>query len=81
MISDKERDIQAATEKLRNKMAEMENEKEGLNSEIERLKAKLHESLTGLQAATRLGDQLETKSAQINDLKEQGNYYFYQQLF
>lgn len=53
-------------------MDEMQHKNNALNSEIDRLNAKLNESLAGLQAAARLGDQLETKSAQINDLKEQG---------
>ncbi|XP_048000222.1 thyroid receptor-interacting protein 11-like isoform X2 [Leguminivora glycinivorella] len=68
---DKERDIHAATEKIRNKMEDLKKENGGLQKEIEKLNVKLQESLAGLQAATRLGDQLETKTAQINDLKEQ----------
>ncbi|XP_013184726.2 thyroid receptor-interacting protein 11 isoform X1 [Amyelois transitella] len=68
---DKERDIQTATEKIRNKMEDMKLENVALNEEISRLGMKLEESLAGLRAATRLGDQVETKTAQINDLKEQ----------
>ncbi|XP_073965940.1 LOW QUALITY PROTEIN: uncharacterized protein [Choristoneura fumiferana] len=68
---DKERDVHAATEKIRNKMEDLRKENGGLQAEINRLNDKLQESLVGLQAATRLGDQLETKTAQINDLKEQ----------
>ncbi|XP_047513867.1 thyroid receptor-interacting protein 11-like [Pieris napi] len=68
---DKERDIHAATERIRNKMDEIRRENQGLQEEIGRLKAKLEESIAGLQAAARLGDQVETKTAQINDLKEQ----------
>ncbi|XP_063630458.1 thyroid receptor-interacting protein 11 [Cydia splendana] len=68
---DKERDIHTATEKIRNKMEDLKKENDGLQKGIEKLNVKLQESLAGLQAATRLGDQLETKTAQINDLKEQ----------
>lgn len=53
-------------------MEDLRRENGGLQAEINRLNDKLQESLVGLQAATRLGDQLETKTAQINDLKEQG---------
>ncbi|CAK1549153.1 unnamed protein product [Leptosia nina] len=68
---DKERDIQAATEKIRNKMEDVKHQNLNLQGEISRLNAKLEESIAGLQAASRLGDQVETKTAQINDLKEQ----------
>ncbi|XP_053620600.1 thyroid receptor-interacting protein 11-like isoform X2 [Plodia interpunctella] len=68
---DKEREIHAATEKIRNKMEDMKHENSALQNEISRLGVKLEESLAGLRAATRLGDQVETKAAQINDLKEQ----------
>lgn len=70
--TDKERDIHSATEKIRNKMEALKVENRGLRIEIEKLNTKLEEVLAGLQAATRLGDQVETKTAQINDLKEQG---------
>ncbi|CAH2061729.1 unnamed protein product, partial [Iphiclides podalirius] len=68
---EKERDIAAATEKIRKKMEDTKNLNQRLQDEIARLNAKLEESLAGLQAASRLGDQVETKTAQINDLKEQ----------
>lgn len=53
-------------------MEDTKNQNLKLHDEIARLNAKLEESLAGLQAAVRLGDQVETKTAQINDLKEQG---------
>ncbi|XP_037876051.1 thyroid receptor-interacting protein 11 [Bombyx mori] len=68
---DKERDVHAATEKIRNKMEELKHRNNDLQDEIARLNAKVQEALAGLQAASRLGDQVETKTAQINDLKEQ----------
>ncbi|XP_039761412.1 thyroid receptor-interacting protein 11-like isoform X2 [Pararge aegeria] len=68
---DKERDVFCATEKIRNKMEDVKRQNEALKYEIDRLNGKLEESVAGLKAATRLGDQVETKSAQINDLKEQ----------
>lgn len=76
LITDKERDIQTATEKIRNKMEDLKRQNSSLHDEITRLNNKLDESLTGLQAATRLGDQLETRTAQMNDLKEQGKLRF-----
>lgn len=68
---DKERDIHAATEKIRNKVEDLKGHNSVLRGEINRLEEKLAEALAGLQAASRLGDQVETKTAQINDLKEQ----------
>ncbi|XP_052742860.1 thyroid receptor-interacting protein 11 isoform X2 [Bicyclus anynana] len=68
---DKERDIHSATEKIRNQMEEVKRQNDALRNEIARLNGKLEESVAGLKAATRLGDQVETKTAQINDLKEQ----------
>lgn len=53
----------------------MKRQNSYLQEEIAHLNKKLEESLAGLQAATRLGDQVETKTAQINDLKEQGKIY------
>lgn len=53
-------------------MQSIKQENDNLRLEIGKLNAKLEESKAGLQAATRLGDQVETKTAQINDLKEQG---------
>ncbi|CAG9789951.1 unnamed protein product [Diatraea saccharalis] len=68
---DKERDIETATEKIRNKMEDLKAENHDLMDEITKLNSKLEDALAGLQAASRLGDQVETKTAQINDLKEQ----------
>ncbi|CAB3236611.1 unnamed protein product [Arctia plantaginis] len=68
---DKERDIHSATEKIRNRMEDLKYQNNELHKEIEVLNRKLEEALAGLQAATRLGDQVETKTAQINDLKDQ----------
>ncbi|CAG9133810.1 unnamed protein product [Plutella xylostella] len=68
---DKERDIEAATIKLHNKIENLKKQNGELSLEINSLKAKLEESISGLQAASRLGDQLETKTAQIQELKEQ----------
>lgn len=53
-------------------MEDIRRQNSELHYEIDRLNAKLDEASAGLQAAARLGDQVETKSAQINDLKEQG---------
>ena len=74
-VPDKERDIHAATEKIRNKMEDVKYQNINLQKEIARLNRKLEDSIAGLQAATRLGDQVETKTAQINDLKEQGKLF------
>ncbi|XP_045540589.1 thyroid receptor-interacting protein 11 isoform X1 [Papilio machaon] len=68
---EKERDIAAATEKLQKKLDDMKHQNNKQKEEIALLNSKLDESLAGLQAASRLGDQVESKAAQINDLKEQ----------
>ncbi|KPJ01223.1 Thyroid receptor-interacting protein 11 [Papilio xuthus] len=68
---EKERDIAAATEKLQKKLDDMKYQNNKQKEEIAILNSKLDESLAGLQAASRLGDQVESKAAQINDLKEQ----------
>lgn len=57
-------------------MEELKHRNNDLQDEIARLNAKVQEALAGLQAASRLGDQVETKTAQINDLKEQGWFGF-----
>lgn len=75
-ITDKEREVKSATEKIRNKMDDLKLQNKSCQDEIARLNAKLDESLAGLKAASRLGDQLESKTAQINDLKEQGILHF-----
>lgn len=62
-------------------MEDTKNQNLKLQDEIARLNAKLEESLAGLQAAARLGDQVETKTAQINDLKEQGNAEYLVRIF
>lgn len=56
-------------------MEDLKRDNLSYQDEISRLNAKLEEALAGLQAASRLGDQLETKTAQINDLKEQGKVF------
>lgn len=53
-------------------MEDIKRQNSSLHDEITRLNNKLEESVAGLHAATRLGDQLETRTAQMNDLKEQG---------
>lgn len=52
-----------------------------LNEEIESLKLQLEESRQGLQAASRLGDQLEFAKKQNIALKEEGIYYYNSRVF
>ncbi|XP_013134316.1 PREDICTED: thyroid receptor-interacting protein 11-like isoform X2 [Papilio polytes] len=68
---EKERDVAAATEKIQKQLDDMKYRNNKQKEEIAILNSKLDESLAGLQAASRLGDQVESKAAQINDLKEQ----------
>lgn len=72
IFTEKERDVAAATEKIQKQLDDMKYRNNKQKEEIAILNSKLDESLAGLQAASRLGDQVESKAAQINDLKEQG---------
>lgn len=52
-----------------------------MQQEINNLKGQLEDTRQGLQAASRLGDQLEATKKQNVALKEEGNSVFFLDLF
>ncbi|GAB1864758.1 Thyroid receptor-interacting protein 11 [Camponotus japonicus] len=68
---DKERDIEAATEKIRSQLNEAYKKQDELLNEISILKQQLLEAKECLQAASRLSEQLEKKDEQIERLDEE----------
>lgn len=68
---DKERDIEAATEKIRSQLNEAYKKQDKLLNEISILKQQLLEAKECLQAASRLSEQLEKKDEQIERLDEE----------
>lgn len=72
MRLDKENDVTRETERIRRQIGVEKNVQENLHKEISCLKSQLEESKQGLQAASRLADQLEKCQLQILNFKEQG---------
>ncbi|XP_031778415.1 thyroid receptor-interacting protein 11 isoform X2 [Nasonia vitripennis] len=70
---DKEKDIQAATEKLRVELQQSYKKQDELVSEITSLKEQLAEAKECLRAASRLTEQLEKKSERIELLNQEVN--------
>ncbi|KAJ8679691.1 hypothetical protein QAD02_015478, partial [Eretmocerus hayati] len=68
---DKEKDIQSATEKLRNELQESYKSQDDLKDEISNLKDQLSEAKECLRAASRLTEQLEKKSERIEQLNQE----------
>lgn len=64
------------TERIRRQIRAEKQIQQELQQEIASLKAQLEDSRQGLQAATRLGDQLEFTKKQNVALKEEGNLTF-----
>lgn len=74
-IIDKEKDIFEETERIRRQVQAEKQIQVELQSEIDSLKRQLEESRQGLQAASRLGDQLEYSKLQISHLKDEGKIF------
>ncbi|XP_033213023.1 thyroid receptor-interacting protein 11-like isoform X2 [Belonocnema kinseyi] len=68
---DKDKDIHAATEKIRHQLNDSYRKQEELSNEILSLKEQLAEAKECLQAASRLSEQLDKKSEKIQDLNQQ----------
>ncbi|XP_078041286.1 uncharacterized protein LOC144472233 isoform X2 [Augochlora pura] len=68
---DKEKDIGAATERLRAKLNESYRKQEELANDIINIREQLTEAKEGLQAASRLGEQLDKKTERIQQLSEE----------
>lgn len=74
LILDKERDVQAMTNRIRNELNEEVSKRQLLLNEIESLKLQLEESKAGLLAAARLSDQLEIAQVTNATIKEERKY-------
>jgi len=68
---DKEREIQLATERLQQQLQGAQQRHDELCAEVTALKFQLSEAKEGLNAAARLGEQLDKKSEIIAGLKEE----------
>ncbi|XP_011158549.2 thyroid receptor-interacting protein 11 isoform X2 [Solenopsis invicta] len=68
---DKERDIMAATERLRSRLTESYEKQDKLSDDISNLQQQLREARECLKAASRLSEQLERKDEQIERANEE----------
>ncbi|XP_012269993.1 thyroid receptor-interacting protein 11 isoform X2 [Orussus abietinus] len=68
---DKEKDIQIATEKIRNQLHESYRKEEELMNEVTNLKDQLADAKECLQAASRLSEQLDKKDERIEHLTQE----------
>ncbi|XP_018399446.1 PREDICTED: thyroid receptor-interacting protein 11-like [Cyphomyrmex costatus] len=68
---DKERDVMAATERLRSRLAESYEKQDKLVDDASNLQQQLREARECLKAASRLSEQLEKKDDQIERLNEE----------
>ncbi|KAL6266878.1 hypothetical protein P5V15_003706 [Pogonomyrmex californicus] len=68
---DKERDVLAATERLRSRLTESYQIRDSLLDDNSNLQKQLLEAREGLKAASRLSDELEKKDKQIERLNEE----------
>lgn len=75
MFPDREKDISLETERIRRQVNAERQVQAELRKEIANLKAQLEESRQGLQAAARLGDQLEQSKQHVSKLKEEGTSF------
>lgn len=73
-ISDKERDVDAMTHRIRNELNEEISKRQSLLNEIHSLKLQLDESKAGLLAAARISDQLEIAQVTNATIKEECKY-------
>ncbi|KAG5336253.1 TRIPB protein, partial [Acromyrmex heyeri] len=68
---DKERDVMAATERLRSRLAESYEKQDKLVDDASNLQQQLREARECLKAASRLSEQLEKKDEQIERFNEE----------
>ncbi|ENN80832.1 hypothetical protein YQE_02739, partial [Dendroctonus ponderosae] len=71
LIIDKEKDVLKETERIRRQISTEKQVQNELRAEINSLKGQLEESKIGLQAASRLSDQLELLKKQNSGLKDE----------
>lgn len=68
---DKDRDIEATTQRIRNELTEELSKRHQLHNELDTLKSQLDESKAGLLAAARISDQLEISQVTASTIKEE----------
>lgn len=68
---DKDRDIQAITQRIRNELTDELGKRQHLHTEVDTLKSQLDESKAGLLAAARISDQLEIAQVTASTIKEE----------
>lgn len=68
---DKDRDIQAITQRIRNELTDELSKRQHLHTEVDTLKSQLDESKAGLLAAARISDQLEISQVTASTIKEE----------
>lgn len=73
-FSDKDRDVEAMTNRIRNELNEEVLKRQSLLNEIQSLKLQLEESKAGLLAAARISDQLEIAQVTNATIKEERKY-------
>lgn len=78
IISDKDRDVESMTNRIRNELNDEIAKRQSLLNEIESLKFQLDESKAGLLAAARISDQLEIAQVTNATIKEECKYIWYQ---
>lgn len=72
---DKDRDVEAITQRIRNELNDAHVRRQGVNSEMEVLREQLAESKAGLLAAARISDQLEIAQVATATVKEERKYF------
>lgn len=73
-VADKDRDVEAMTNRIRNELNEETVKRQSLIDEIQSLKLQLEESKAGLLAAARISDQLEIAQVTNATIKEECKY-------
>lgn len=71
VYSDKERDVEAMTNRIRNELNAEVAKRQSLCNEIEALQMQLKEAKAGLLAAARISDQLEISQVTNSTIKEE----------
>lgn len=71
---DKEKDVHLETERIRRQIVMEKQTQEELRKELDNLRGQLEESKVGLQAASRLSDQLELLKKTNTGLKDESMF-------
>lgn len=71
LLSDKERDVEAQSQRLTTELKNEKLKQTELRNEIQNLQTQLSEAKNGLLAASRISDQLEMSQITITTLKNE----------